>query len=76
MIRLEKTKGENMVDLGMLVWISLALAVILLLVALHGAITVWRSGNKFLGFIFFAMAVVVGFFIYAMFGQRIAGLFQ
>ena len=63
-------------DFGMLYWVACALAVILGLVSLHGAITIWNSGNKFMGFIFFAVTAVIGFFIYALFGQRIAELFH
>lgn len=46
---------------------------VMLLVLLWGARQMWKTNNKFLAFVFLALAVAVGIAIYALYGKKIFG---
>lgn len=49
------------------------LFVIVLLVLLYGAYTMWKTNSKFLAFIFIALAVACGILGYSLYGHQIFG---
>lgn len=46
---------------------------VMLLVLLWGVKQMWKTNNKFLAFVFLALAVAVGIAIYALYGKKVFG---
>ena len=47
-----------------------------LMVCIYGAVKLWKAGNKFGGFMYLVVGIAVGIGGYAIFGEKIAKLFQ
>lgn len=46
---------------------------VFLIVLLWGVKQMWKTNNKFLAFVFLALAVAVGIAIYALYGKKVFG---
>ena len=51
-----------------------AMMVIFVIVLLYGAVVTWKAKSKFIGFVFFMLAIAVGVFTYSVYGKMIMAL--
>ena len=63
-------------NLGMLNTVMMIILILFGLIALWGAVNVWKRGGKFIGFVLFVIAVAVGMAVYAIYGNTIKSFFQ
>lgn len=60
-------------DWNLLSIVPMIFLVLLFLVMLWGANQMWKINNKFVAFIFLAVAVTIGIAFYALYGKKLFG---